>query len=144
MWDRCLLAIDQSESGRAAVEFTARLAGESASDVRVFHVRELPANMRAIALESPSDAQLVVEDALSYLRFAGIGAEGRFTSARDDSVAQRIVQEASEWDCNVIILGSRRLRGFGRLAGHGVRERVLRLSPLPVITAPTPVREEAL
>jgi hypothetical protein len=43
------------------------------------------------------------------------------------------------WLCDAIVLGTRRLRGLDRLSGRGVRERVLRLSPLPVIAAPTPL-----
>jgi nucleotide-binding universal stress UspA family protein len=50
-----------------------------------------------------------------------------------------IVTESADWHCDAIVLGSRRLRGIERLSGRGVRERVVRLSPLPVITAPTPV-----
>jgi hypothetical protein len=41
--------------------------------------------------------------------------------------------------CDAIVLGTRRLHGIGRLSGRGVREQVLRLSPLPVIASPTPL-----
>ncbi|MGA3351558.1 MAG: universal stress protein [Acidimicrobiales bacterium] len=143
MWGRLLLAIDHSDSGQVALEFTARLAADAASEVCVFHVREVPTNIRAVPLENLAEAQLVVEEALSYLRLAGLGAEGRLCSAPDEYVASRIVEASAEWQCGAIVLGSRRLRGLGRLSGRGVRERVLRLSDLPVITAPTPVYERA-
>ena len=72
------------------------------------------------------------------LRIAGVGAEGRSRSELHDRVAQCIVQESMLWECDAIVLGSRRLRGVARMSSWGVRERVLRLSPLPVIVAPTP------
>ncbi|MGO8871142.1 MAG: universal stress protein [Acidimicrobiales bacterium] len=137
MWDRLLLAIDQFESGRAAVDFTALVANRSGADVRVLHVRELPRSMRVPPLETAPDAQFVVDTAVFRLRMAGVGAEGRVCSAHDEDVAGRIVEESAQWGCDAIILGSHRLRGLGRIAGGGVRERVLRLSPLPLIVAPT-------
>jgi hypothetical protein len=53
-----------------------------------------------------------------------------------EHVARRIVKEALQWDCQGIVLGSRRLHGITRLSGRGVRERILRLSSLPVLVAP--------
>jgi nucleotide-binding universal stress UspA family protein len=73
------------------------------------------------------------------LRLADVGAEGRTCSAIEEHVATRIVAEAARWECDALILGSRRLRRIGRLTGRGIRERVVRLSPLPVIVAPTPL-----
>ncbi len=51
-------------------------------------------------------------------------------------MARRIVEVAAEEQCTGIVLGSLRLRGVRRLAGRGVRERVLRTSHLPVVVAP--------
>jgi nucleotide-binding universal stress UspA family protein len=138
MWVRLLLAIDQFESGQIALEFIAGLAAATGSEVRVLHVRELMQG-RVPPLGTSADAQLLVDAAVFCLRLAGVGAEGRVCSAQTRDVARRIVEESSFWECNAIVLGSRRLLGFARLSGGGVRERVLRLSPLPVITAPRPV-----
>ena len=139
MWDRLLLAIDQFESGQAALDFTTGLATGSGADVEVFHVREMSKLARVPPLETVADAQLLVDEAVFHLRLASVGAEGRACSSREDTVASRIVEEASRWQCDAIVLGSRRLRGFNRINGWGVRERILRLSPLPVIVTPTPL-----
>jgi nucleotide-binding universal stress UspA family protein len=119
------------------------LASDTASEVSLLHVREITSNARVLPLESPADARAVLDDALSYLRSAGVVAAGETCTARDEHVAALIVEQASLTDCSAIVLGSRRLRGFGRLAGRGVRERVLRLTTLPVITAPTPAYRQA-
>jgi hypothetical protein len=55
---------------------------------------------------------------------------------QQDHVARRIVDEALLWECQVVVLGSRRLHGIGRLSGRGVREQCLRLSSLPVLVGP--------
>jgi nucleotide-binding universal stress UspA family protein len=139
MWNRLLLAIDQFDTGEAALDFTTGLASSTGADVSVFHVRELPKVLRVPPLESIADARLLVTAAVLRLRDAGIDTEGRFCSSRGESVANRVVDEASRRKCDAIVLGSRRLRGVNRIAAWGVRERVVRLSTLPVVVAPTPL-----
>jgi len=139
MWDRLLFAMDQYESGQTALEFTAGLAGATGTDVRVIHVRELSGLARVPPLETPNEANSLVEQAVFALRLAGVGAEGRACSLPEDQVARCIVEESLYWECDAIVVGTRRLRGISRLSGHGVRDRILRLSPLPVIAAPTPL-----
>lgn len=139
MWNRLLCAIDQYESGQSALEFVRGVAAASQAEVRILHIRELSNWARVPPLETRADAQQVVEAAVFALQIAGVGAEGRSRSELHDRVAQCIVQESLRFECDAIVLGSRRLRGVARLSGWGTRERVLRLSPLPVIVAPTPV-----
>jgi nucleotide-binding universal stress UspA family protein len=137
MWDRLLLAIDQFESGQAAADFATGLALRSGADVRVFHVREMSNLMRVPPLETISDAGDLVDEAVFRLRVAGVGADGRSRSARTDDVGDRIADEASLWQCDAIVLGSIRRRGFDRISGCGVRESVLRRSTLAVLVAPS-------
>ncbi len=136
MWDRLLCAIDQFESGQIALDFVADVASTNAASVRLLHIREVPRMARALPLESPAEAEELVRDAVQSLGMRGVAAEGRFSSALQEHVARRIVDEALRWDSQAIVLGSRRLRGIARLSGRGVRERILRLSSLPVLVAP--------
>jgi nucleotide-binding universal stress UspA family protein len=136
VWDRLLCAIDQFESGQSALDFAAGLAATNDSSIRVFHIRELSRMARVMPLETPLDAEEFVRDAVFSLGQRNVAAEGRFASALEDQVARRIVEEAISWECKGIVLGSRRVRGIARLSGRGVRERVLRLSTLPVLVAP--------
>jgi nucleotide-binding universal stress UspA family protein len=136
MRNKLLLAIDQFEPGQAAVDFTIRLAATSKSDVQVLHVRELPKSFRMPPLESAAEAQVLVEEAVGRLQTAGIAAQGEACSDRETHVARRIVEEASTRECSAIVLGSLRLRGLHSMMGHGTRERILKMSPLPVIVTP--------
>jgi len=141
MWDRLLLAMDQFEAGQTALHFTAGLASATGSEVRVLHVRELARSTRIPPLETPAEAAALVDEAVHSLHDVGIGAGGRAVAARADLVADTIVDEAARESCDVIVLGSRRLRGLHRLSAQGVREQVLRRSPLPVVAAPTPITD---
>jgi nucleotide-binding universal stress UspA family protein len=138
MWDRLLFAIDQFESGQTALGFVADVAAANESSVRVLHIRELSKMARVIPLETPAEAEYFVRETVDFLQLRGVAAEGRSVSVLEDHVARRIVAEASMWECQAIVLGSRRLHGIARLSGRGVRERILRQSSLPVLIAPTP------
>jgi nucleotide-binding universal stress UspA family protein len=139
MWNRLMLALDQFDSGKVALNFTMGLASEQQARVRVIHVRELSRSVRIPPLETLTDAQTLVEQAVLNLRMAGLSADGEVCSTRDLHVANRIVEAATDWNCEAIVLGSRRYRGIGRLCGSGVRERILRLSSLPLVVAPVPL-----
>ncbi|MGD0746437.1 MAG: universal stress protein [Acidimicrobiales bacterium] len=136
MWDRLLCAIDQFESGQVALDFVAGVALANDASVRVLHIREVPKMGRVLPLESPAEAEDLVRDAVLSLGMRGAASAGRSCSALEDQVAARIVKEAQLWECQAIILGSRRLRGISRLSGRSVRERILRVSSLPVLVAP--------
>jgi nucleotide-binding universal stress UspA family protein len=79
---------------------------------------------------------VLVEETVSRLQRAGIHAVGDTCSDREHHVVRRIVDEASRRGCDTIVLGSLRLRGLESVLGHGTRERVLKLSSLPVIVRP--------
>ncbi len=140
VWDRLLFAIDQFESGQTALDFVAGVASANDASVRVLHIREVPRMAHAVPLESPADAEGLVRDTVLSLSMLGIAAEGRSSSVFHEHVARRIVEEALLWECQAIVLGSRRVHGIARLSGRGVRERILRRSSLPVLVAPAPER----
>lgn len=137
MWSSLLFALDQYESGQRALEFVSELAVANECAVRVLHVREFSHLGRVPPLETQADAEELVADAVFRLRMHGAGAGGRARPSLRDRVAERIVEEALCHECDAIVLGSRRLHGYARLSAQGVRERVLRLSDLPLIIAPT-------
>ena len=111
------------------------VAATNQASVRVLHIRELSRMARILPLETPAEADELVREAVISLGW--LASPWRVGPlVLQDEVALRIAREAARWDCQAIVLGSRRLRGMARLSGHGVRERVLRLSALPVLVAP--------
>ena len=139
MLNRILLALDSSDSGQVALSFAIALSGPEAA-VRVVHVNEFQLGGRGLTVETADEATALVVDALTELHRAGITATGLASVATCLGVADHLVAEADRWSADVIVLGSRRRRGVRRMLGQGVRERVLRLTCLPVLTAPAPLR----
>ena len=115
--NRLILAIDRFDSGQVALVFAAELATAAGAEVTVLHVRERPSHPRVPTLETPTDAQALVDEAVFCLRQAGVAAEGRMRSVRADHVARCIVYESKDARCDAIVLGSRRLRGIERASG---------------------------
>lgn len=151
MWDRLLCAIDQVESGQVALDFVAGVASVKDASVRVLHIREVPRMARVLPLESPAEAEELVRDAVHKLGMRGVAAEGRSCSALEEHVARRIVHEAQLWECQAMVLGSRRLHGIGGLsvAASGSAFSGCRLSrcssdPLPRATRSTGHRGSGL
>ena len=124
MFSRILVAADRTESGDAAVSFTAALAREHSATVRVVHVNELLVGGRGVAVESDLEAMDVVDTAVARLRGDGVDADGVHFLANCFTVADRIAEAAQDWGAEVIVFGSNRRRRFARFGGSGLRERV--------------------
>jgi nucleotide-binding universal stress UspA family protein len=139
MFTRILLAIDDSASSEAAVSFATAMARQCSASVRIVHVNEYLVGGRGFAVETQAEAIQLLEGAVTAVRAAGIPTEGALYLTSCFGVESRITNAAHTWSADVIVLGSRRRRRFNRFAGKGVRERVISLTTLPVLTAPAPL-----
>jgi nucleotide-binding universal stress UspA family protein len=141
MFSRILVAVDRTESGDAAVSFTAALARKHRAAVRVVHVNELLLGGRGVAAESELEAMDVVDTTVARLRDADVDADGVHFLANCFTIPDRIAEAAQDWGADVIVFGSkRRRRRFARFGGAGLRERVTAVTGLPTLTAPAPLK----
>src|SRR5580698_2472226 len=108
MFNRVLLAIDDSPSSEAAISFAIALAWQSSGAVRVVHVNEYLVGGRGFTVETQTEAIDHLENAVSLLRAAGIPTEGSLYMSSCFGVEARIANAASDWSADVILLGSRR------------------------------------
>jgi nucleotide-binding universal stress UspA family protein len=144
MFQRLLLAIDDSPSGQTAVSFASGLAAQSGAAVRVLHVNRYQAGGRGLTVETGEEAAQITADAVMDLLLAGVDASGLACVTTCFGVADRIAAEALGWRADAIVVGSRRCRGLRRFTGRGVREALTRLSALPVLVAPGPLHVSRL
>jgi nucleotide-binding universal stress UspA family protein len=139
MFTRLLLAVDDSSSGEVAISFASSLARQCSASVHVLHVNEYLVGGRGLTLSTSDEATRLVVDAVRQLQSVGIPADGSVCIGSCREVADRIVQVAQGHHADGILLGSRRRRRLGSLFSPRVRERTLRLTALPVLTAPSPL-----
>ncbi|MGH8987186.1 MAG: universal stress protein [Acidimicrobiales bacterium] len=139
MFLRILLALDSGDAGSVATSFTVALAQHSRASVHVVHVNKHLIGGRGLMSESPAEAADVVAAALQELHSAGLSATGvTYRTTRFD-LPSVVCDLAERVRADVIVLGSRRRRRHGIPRG-GLRDRIARRTPLPVVTAPAPLR----
>ena len=144
MFDRILLALDDSPAGEVATVFVAALARQTGATVHVLHVNERLVGGNGLTLRSRREAAGLVTGAVQHLADAGVRAGGSVRVSTYRGVPDRIVEAAQHRRAEAIVLGSNRNRRLGRLLSARVRERTTRLTALPVLTAPSPLRVTSL
>jgi nucleotide-binding universal stress UspA family protein len=133
---RVLVAVDRFDTQSSAVNLAAALATEHGAQIFVVHVREHEHFGRAsFDLETPDEANYVLDAAVSDLRRKGVEASGRVVRALVGQTAAAILLEAANVGADEIVIGSKR---SGSLFGRRTRERLLRRSTLPILVAPRP------
>jgi nucleotide-binding universal stress UspA family protein len=140
MFDRLLLALDDSPAGEVATLFAAALARRTGATVHVLHVNERLVGGNGVTLRSARESTDLVTAAVGQLADAGVRAGGSVCVSSYRNVPERIVSTALGRSADAIVLGSTRNRRLGRLFSPQVRERTTRLTALPVLTAPSPLK----
>jgi nucleotide-binding universal stress UspA family protein len=140
MFDRILLALDDSSAGEVATVFATALARRTGATVHVLHVNERLVGGNGLTLRSRLEATDLVSLALRQIADAGVRAGGSVSVSSYRAVPARIVAVAYERSADAIVLGSNRNRRLARLFSTRVRERTTRLTSLPVLTAPSPLQ----
>ena len=136
MYDKILVAVDQSPVSDRAVLAARDLAQLSKGEVWVLHLREYELGARAGILpphETQDEADAEVAASVEILTGAGVKAHGMVKNTMYGHAAREIVADAIELGCGVIVMGS---RGRGDLAGLVVgstAHKVIHLTDRPVL-----------
>ena len=138
---KLLLATDGSEEAELATRAAIKLAEGTGSELHVVYVEPLPGFMKNDAGTPSYDRQLynMIEaegqEPLRKLVWRVKVAGGTVAGAhlRTGAVAEEIVACADELEVDLIIVGSRRLRGIKRALAGSVSESVFRHAHCPVM-----------
>jgi nucleotide-binding universal stress UspA family protein len=139
MFQRILLAIDSGDAAAVASCFTVALARSGAASVHVVHVNERFIGGFGLTTEEPDEGADVVTEVSRDMRAAGIPVTGATYATTPFDVAPAIADVAEQWRADVIVVGSRRRR-VGPVLRASMRDKIARTTPLPVLTAPAPLR----
>jgi nucleotide-binding universal stress UspA family protein len=136
---RILLATDGSENARPALTALLERPWPKDSKVRVISVAETPLSLGVYAgmgtnyeqwgEASTKNAQDVVNFAVDRIREHGLPAEGLI---RHGDARAEIVEEATHWRADVVLLGSHGRTGVTRWLVGSVAEHVARHAPCTV------------
>ena len=136
MYDKILVAVDQSEISDRAVVAARDLAVLSHGEVWVLHLREREVGVKTGVLtpdETSEEANAEVAASVEVLTQAGVKAHGEVRNTIFGYAAREIVSDAEEIGVDVIVMGS---RGRGDLTGlllGSTAHKVIHLSHRPVL-----------
>jgi len=139
---KILFPTDFSDSSRKAAEYAAGLARAQGAEVVLLHVIEpyvLPieyglAPMPRVELDREAQENSRIELENWARKYFGKGRASAHVGM--GRAAEWIVETARKHRCDLIVLGTHGRRGFSRLFLGSTAERVVRLSPCPVLTVP--------
>lgn len=143
MYKRILVPVDGSDTSTRALVAALQMARESGGSVRIVHVIEelaqviaydpygaYPGDLSKIMHDS---GQTLLAEAMSVARSAGVSAEQQLVEARGQRLAEVVIDEASRYKADLIVVGTHGRRGLGRvLLGSGA-EQIIRQAPIPVL-----------
>ena len=141
--DKILVPIDFSDCSRAAALQARILAEAFSAQIELLHVWQLPSHVAPLLSGAPDDngplsdvAQTRAHAALSSfegeLRKDGIVASASLVIEGDP--AEVIIETAKSRASDLIALGTHGRTGLAHLLLGSVAEKVVRLSPVPVLT----------
>lgn len=134
MFKTVLFPIDQSRESRQAAETVAELVKFHRSRLVVLSVVETPEDPdSADEMTSPEAIAELLETAKNLFADQGITAE---LIEREGKPAFTICDVADDLDANLIIMGCRGLGLTEEGASDSVTNRVINLSPCPVLIVP--------
>lgn len=143
VYQRVLVAFDSSDTSRVALgqairlvkTLNGRLCIVHGLDIVTVDVASEPDRERAVAAAFQAGEE-TLHRATAIAREAGIDPETRLVEV--DLMGRRrlpelVVQAATSWNADLIVVGTHGRRGIGNLLLGSVAEGIVRIAPLPVL-----------
>ena len=134
MYERILVAIDDSEVAEQVLVAAQELAILSSGEVWVVHVHEGDPSKHASPTAHPSgDAHAMVDEAVAKLASAGVTAHAEVSFNLSGYAAREIIYAAQAHEVGVIVMGSRGLSDIAGLVLGSTAHKVIHLTHRPVL-----------
>jgi nucleotide-binding universal stress UspA family protein len=144
MFERILLAVDDSDESKEAIRTAIGLAEASHGEVLVVHVHALDAVFRLKDdIETRTEAAEFFEEACDIVRKAGVPVKGDLREARSDHVAKEVLDAAKSFDADCIVVGSRGSGPLTEMLVGSVANQIVHLAHCPVVVTRLPVAAAA-
>ncbi|MEU5115682.1 universal stress protein [Streptomyces longwoodensis] len=137
MFQRILLAVDSGPAGRPVVRLAGDLARLTGARARVVHVAASSATLAAVVpLEDDAEAKLVLDEAVTSLRDAGVEADGVVARALTTQIAAAVSAAAEDWNADLIVLSPHHRGALEALISPRVSDAVAHSTRAAVLLAP--------
>jgi nucleotide-binding universal stress UspA family protein len=136
MYEKILVAIDQSPMAAQVLAAARELAQLSSGEVRVLHLREremMGGRAGAVSYEGLDEARATADRAVRALAQDGIKASGEARNTPFGHTAREIVGEARDFGAEIIVMGSRGHSDLAGLVVGSTAHKVIHLADRPVL-----------
>ena len=148
---RIMIPIDYSENSKAALTYGAEFASGFGASLDIVHVWDRPTYLTdAVMVQRPGEAhkpigELIRENAehdmhefLSQITLPpGLVKNSRLLAGEP---ASALIAELKKGEHDLVILSTHGRTGFAHLLLGSIAEKLVRMSPVPVLTVPVPGR----
>lgn len=136
---RILAAVDLSHAAAPTIDAAERMAGLYAAELRILHVVEPMPLMPAVQLEvSDDDLYRAVERHVQATVWPLVTWPGAERVIRRGRTAAAIVDEATQWRADLVVVGSHGKGWVDRIILGSTSERLLHLLPAVTMVVPAP------
>jgi nucleotide-binding universal stress UspA family protein len=145
---RILVPVDYSEHSKNSLEYAASLAERFGASLDVVHVWDRPAYVsdtvvvvregesRSLAEMIHDNAEREMRDFLAPLQMPkGVVVSERLLSGEPASV---LLEELGKGEYDLVVVGTHGRTGLQHLILGSIAEKLVRMSPVPVLTIPRP------
>jgi nucleotide-binding universal stress UspA family protein len=145
IYSHILVATDGSKFSEAAVCYAMRLAKATGAKLTIIHVANVHGYVEVLWHDMKKryrdEGEKVLEEVKEHCDLEGIDAE---TLLEEGVPYLKIVEAAKRLHCDLIILGSHGHSGLEKILLGSVAERVIGISPVPVMVVPPDVGKHLL
>ncbi len=148
MYERILVPVDGSPTSNQGLAEAIQLAKLTGAKLRLVHaVDELSFAMNADAFGAYAGELIAVvrkageetlQKAKAQVEAAGIAVDTVLRDSFGGRVFELVVDEASQWSADLIVLGTHGRRGVGRALMGSDAEQIARLATVPVLLVRRP------
>ena len=142
MYKRILVPLDGSNTAMLALTEAVRLAKHYKARLRLIHVVdklifaptvETARSMANLQESLRKDGRRILEKSEATVRKHRIRVESMIAEIVGGRVAESIVDQATKWPADLIVMGTHGRRGINRVMMGSDAEQVIRTSPAPVL-----------
>jgi nucleotide-binding universal stress UspA family protein len=135
---RILVPTDFGEPAARAITLAIELAQRFEAQITLLHVVSFPVMAYGAGVSFPVDE--CIEESKKHLGTVLTHAQARYPKVDgavvSGTVAHEILAVAKSREVDLVVMGTHGLRGWQRALLGSVTERIVRTSPVPVLTVP--------
>jgi nucleotide-binding universal stress UspA family protein len=143
MYERILVPVDGGDTAKRGLDEALKIAAKLGSTVRVIHVVDdasltkfadmITTKIGELLKLRASEGEQILAEAKRAAQSQGSSVETVMRHCTAGRVCDVIIEEASTWPCDLIVIGTHGHRGARRLLLGSDAEQVLRRASVPVL-----------